>query len=132
MTKREAERRTRMNDRLRAAGIAREDCDTLRRCSLTLSRWAERECGDGSNWYVERDEESGLTYNVHTETGERHRCPDRETGALKRARAIVDAAGLKLYHQTDPRGCALYVLRPGDVPEGSTPECCYTNGIAVY
>lgn len=38
---------------------------------------------------------------------------------------------LGYYVQGDPRGCALYILRPGDVPEGSTPDCCYSRGIAV-
>lgn len=43
-------------------------------------------------------------------------------------------AGRKLgfYVQTDPRGAALYILRPGDVPEGADPSACYNRGICVY
>ena len=35
--------------------------------------------------------------------------PDREAGALRRVAAACKALGLSWYHQTDPRGCALYV-----------------------
>ena len=31
--------------------------------------------------------------------------------------------GLGWYHQTDPRGCALYILRPGDVPDKWSVWC---------
>lgn len=37
--------------------------------------------------------------------------PDRETGAIKRVAAVCQANGLHFYHQTDPRGYALYVAR---------------------
>jgi hypothetical protein len=59
--------------------------------------------------------------------------PDRERGALKRLKAIVASyPGFAYYVQGDPRGCALYILRPGDIPDGSTADSCYTRGIAVY
>ncbi len=35
--------------------------------------------------------------------------PDRERGALARIEKVCKAADLHYYHQTDPRGCALYV-----------------------
>ena len=39
--------------------------------------------------------------------------PDRERGALKRLQAIVaNYPGFGYYVQGDPRGCALYILRP--------------------
>jgi len=34
--------------------------------------------------------------------------------------------------QGDPRGCALYILRPDDIPAGADVASCYTRGIAVY
>ena len=40
--------------------------------------------------------------------------------------------GLSAYVQTDPRGVALYILRPGDVPEGGDVDAYYSRGIAVY
>ncbi len=39
---------------------------------------------------------------------------------------------LGYYVQGDPRGCALYILRPGDVPEGAEVDRYYSRGIAVY
>ena len=39
---------------------------------------------------------------------------------------------LEAYIQTDPRGAALYILRPGDIPEGVRAESCYDRGICVY
>jgi hypothetical protein len=32
----------------------------------------------------------------------------------------------------DPRGAALFILRPGDVPEGEAAESYYSRGMAVY
>ena len=88
--------------------------------------------------------------------------PDREAGARKRLAKILSARNARrdttatetrtfkggfsydhttsahgmpdvsAYIQTDPRGAALYILRPGDVPEGSTVDCCYSRGICVY
>lgn len=34
--------------------------------------------------------------------------------------------------QTDPRGAALYILRPGDVSDGADVSSCYTRGICIY
>ena len=87
------------------------DANTLRRCELTLQRWAEKECGDGSNWAIARDEQTGKPFNVYHGPGKSHRyaIPDREAGALRRARAVAESYGLAIYHQTDCRGCMLYV-----------------------
>lgn len=93
---------------------------------------------------------------------DRHPIADREAGALRRlARIMARRNGhrhwcsqvapmapgriaergpcncdkpqpVSAYVQTDPRGTALYILRPGDVPEGGEPMAYYTNGIAVY
>lgn len=57
---------------------------------------------------------------------------DRERGALKRLAAIVARyPGLSYYVQGDPRGAALYILRPGDIPEGAAVDSCYSRGIVV-
>jgi hypothetical protein len=59
--------------------------------------------------------------------------PDREKGALARLAKIAKRyPSLAFYVQGDPRGCALYVLRAGDVPEGSTADSCYSRGLAVH
>ena len=94
-----------------------EQMNTLRRASITLSRWAEMECGGGNeyaSWGIERDETTGIPYLVtyrHNGTTNRHRTPDREAGALKRISAICQEAGIYFYHQTDPRGAALYIAK---------------------
>ncbi len=97
-----------------------DDANTLRRAELTLQRWAEQECGDGNNyssWAIERDEVTDIPYMVrhHYKHGlgkdsvSRTRIADREAGALRRIKAVCERNGLNYYHQTDPRGCALYV-----------------------
>jgi hypothetical protein len=57
---------------------------------------------------------------------------DREAGALKRLQAIFAKHPLTYYVQGDPRGAALYVIRPGDVPVGANVESCYNRGVAIY
>jgi len=148
MNRREAERQTRQMDVLQSLGFTREEAEALRRISMTLQRWHERECGT-DNGCIERDETTNKPYWVSTwgsqwTTGKRCRTaiPDRETGARKRLAAIVHARNVRqplmesplmdYYIQGDPRGAALYIIRPGDVPEGQTVDSCYSRGICVY
>ena len=61
------------------------------------------------------------------------RLPDREAGAKRRlVKIMARYPGFQAYIQGDPRGCSLYILALGDVPEGSTVDSCYNRGIAVY
>lgn len=148
MNKREAERLTRQIDTLQGMGFTRDECDKLRRISMALRRWHEMECGINGG-RVERDEVTDKPYWVSEwggqwSTGKRCRTPiaDRERGALKRLAAIVAARNASLpkmglapvstYIQGDPRGAALYILRPGDVPEGADVGAYYSRGICVY
>jgi len=130
MTKREAENRAHMYRALESLGLNWDECETLRRCSMTLHRWAEQEC----NGEIETDEKTGATYRVSTFDGRRlYPTPNRALGALNRALRIVhEKPGLKLYHQGDPRGAALYVLRPSDIKPGEDVSAVYSRGIAVY
>jgi hypothetical protein len=106
----------------------------LRRAQLTLRRWYELECGDGNDyasWSIERDEQTGIPRLVtYPHQGElksfARKVPDREAGARKRVAEVCTEAGLYFYHQTDPRGCALYVSRE------PLPDNNYTRGLAVY
>jgi hypothetical protein len=112
-------------------GMTFADVCALRRIEMTLHRWAELECGDGSGC-IERDEETNRPYWLNSMTGRRAPIADREAGALKRLGKILGKyPQLQTYHQGDPRGCALYIIRPGDVPEGTTVDSCYNRGIAV-
>jgi hypothetical protein len=170
MNKREAERLTRQMDTLMALGFTHDEADSLRRISMTLQRWHERECGDGNeygSWAIERDDNGdGKPYLVHhhyrhgkgADTVTRTAIPDRETGARKRLAAILAARNARItddhskdaeqyihatcaaklsgivssYIQGDPRGAALYIIRPGDVPEGGDVNAYYSRGICVY
>lgn len=125
---------------LTRAGISYEDACALRRIAMTLHRWHELECGDG-NGCIERDEKTGIPYwhNANSRylgANDRRaysRIPDREKGALKRLAAIMRRyPALSSYVQGDPRGAALYILRPGDVPDGADVDSYYSRGLAVY
>lgn len=125
-------------------GFSEDEARQLRRISMTLHRWHELECGDGNehaDWHVEREGENGdgkpfmVQHNYfrgHCHT-RRYRIADREAGAKRRlARIMAAHPELSSYIQGDPRGCALYILRPGDVPEGKEPDAYYSRGIPVY
>lgn len=117
---------------LMRAGISYDDAIALRRVAMTLHRWHELECGV-DNGGVERDETTGKTFWYNAMTGHRSPCADRETPALKRLAAIMARyPTLGHYVQGDPRGAALYILRPGDIPEGADADSYYSRGLAVY
>lgn len=128
-------KRSRYDSAYRAAEvleIPESDALALRLASIRLSRWAEQECGDGNDycsWSIERDEQTGKPFRVvHPHTGPSRRYPirDMERGALKRVDAICKRLGLHYYHQTDPRGAALYLARE------PLTDSAYTRGVAVY
>lgn len=91
--------------------VSEADAEVLRLAERRLARWAERECGDGSPWAIERDEATGKPFNVYHGEGRprRYPIPDLEAGALRRVAELCARVGLHYYHQTDPRGCLLYV-----------------------
>ncbi len=110
-------------------GITPADAAILVRASATLHTWHEHEC----NGTIQRDEDTGKCYWYNADTGKKlWRTSDREAGALRRIeRTLTKYPSLVAYVQGDPRGCALYILRPGDVPEGCNAESYYSRGIAV-
>lgn len=117
---------------LTRAGITLDDAIQLRRIAMQLHRWHELECGDEYGC-VERDETSGKTYWLSARTGNRQLTRDMETPARKRlAKVMKNYPALRAYIQGDPRGAALYILRPGDVPEGADTDAYYSRGLAVY
>ena len=124
---------------LAALGFSKPEAESLRRISMTLHRWHELECGT-SNGSIERDEKTGVPYWYNANSryvaanDPRSYCriADREAGALKRLKAIMAAhPALQSYVQGDPRGAALYILRPGDVPEGQSADAYYSRGVVV-
>lgn len=117
---------------LQTLGFSHDDAIALRRISMTLHRWHEQECGDGYGC-IERDEKTGKAYWLSNMSGKRLPIADRESGALKRMGKIMARyPTLKTYVQGDPRGASLYILRPGDIPEGADVDAYYSRGIAVY
>lgn len=134
---------------LMRAGISEADAIALRRASMTLHRWHERECGSSDDYKSVclvrgRRQLDGLEYaddgapfeEIHMHNRSRPlyvSVPDLERSAQKRIASILARyPGLQAYVQTDPRGCALYVLRPGDIPAGADVSSCYSRGLAVY
>ena len=117
---------------VRGLGIEVDDAWALRRISMTLHRWYEHEC----NGAIQRDGDrgDGLPFWHSTYDGRKlYRAPDRERDALKRLADIMARyPDLTPYVQGDPRGCALYILRPNDVPEGKDADAYYSRGIPVY
>ncbi len=116
----------------RGISLSFDEVNTLRRAQITLHRWAELECGDGNDyasWSIERDEATDIPYMCrYPHDGEMHRTriADREKGAIRRVSHICAHHKLDFYHQTDPRGCALYVsnepLKDNDYNRGVA--CC--------
>jgi hypothetical protein len=114
---------------------------------MTLRRWHELECGNDQGC-ISRDETTNKPYflysSQHGYVSDGHRrsyIPDRETGAKKRLAKILEARNerysdfsheLSAYIQTDPRGAALYIIRPGDVPNGADVSAYYSRGICIY
>ena len=140
MTKTETMRRARLDAYLLTLGFTDAEVASLRRINSTLQRWYELECGDG-NGMIERDETTGKPYWInYTRRTNDARMPvaDREAGALRRLAGIIKArnartdAPVSTYIQTDPRGAALYILRPGDISAGDKVEACYTRGVCVF
>jgi hypothetical protein len=156
MTKQEREEMHRTFNALQTLGFTFEECEKLRRISMTLRRWFELECGNGNDWAswaIERDGETEIPYMVTHDhrNGKttRYKVADRETGARRRLEAIIHAVNerrfigddasrldprcddLKTYIQGDPRGASLYILRPGDIPEGKDPCAYYSRGICI-
>jgi hypothetical protein len=148
-------RQTHQENTLLTLGFSREEAEALRRISMTLQRWFELECGTGDGQTtisIERDGENGdgkpfkrvQFPTAHGYVDRRHPVADREAGARKRLEAIISArnkravspgssqTALGYYIQGDPRGAALYILRPGDVPDGGMVDAYYSRGICVY
>ena len=124
------------------AGIDYPDAMCLRRIAMTLHRWYELECGDGDNyssWAIEHDD-NGPPFMVHHHYMHGHgkdyitrtRIPDKERGAERQLKAIMARyPKFSFYLQTDPRGAPLYILRPGNTPEGKDAEGHYSYSVVV-
>jgi hypothetical protein len=134
MNRKEAIRQTEQIRSLEAVGFTQAEAETLRRISMTLSHWAETEC----NGEVEVNDD-GKAFRVHqghapTWEVSRWPIPNREAGAIRRlGKMMQDHPGFDFFHQTDPRGAALYIYRPDDLKPGQSIDRVYSSiGICVY
>ncbi len=122
--------------RLQSLGLDYETACALRRISMALHSWFERECGDANGNCIERDEITGIpyvTYEAGAGPRKRYKIADRERGAEKRLAKIMQSQPeLVPYIQGDCRGAALYILRKSDLQPGDKLDSVYTRGIAVY
>jgi len=146
------QRRTDLYNRLAKLGFTMEEADKLRRIEKTLHRWAEHECNgmiqrDGDDcqgkplWVMQNPFDGGMV---------KMPIADRERGALRRLEAIVAAVNkrrsfttklhpdeqvvceLWFYHQTDCRGCSVFIGRKSDLRQGQDLSGCYSSlGVAV-
>lgn len=132
MTDTKEQRSARFYADMAKLGFTYLEAQQLRRIEMTLRRWSELECGS-DNGAIERDETTGKPYWISSYSGKRtHAVPDREAGAVKRLAAIMAKhPELIPYHQTDPRGCALYILRREQVPAGANIDAIYNRGFGV-
>ena len=99
-------------------GLTAYRWNQLRRAEIALHAWAEKEC----NGQIQFDEEKGkhVLYCVN-EYGD-FTIPacwinDSKAHYLKEATRHAKAAGLRVYHQGDCRGCSLYLYKQLDLDE---------------
>ena len=128
MTKAEALLRYDHETRLVDMGFSAAQAEALRKISQTLTRWCEAEC----NGEIERSDSGRAERVYYMPAGGRraYTIPDWESGALRRLRIILAGTDWTHFYQTDPRGCALYLI---PMSETGNIESRYSSvGIAVY
>lgn len=131
-----------MRERVLALGFTDAEFDALRRISMTLHRWHEHECN--GNIQREGDDCEGKPrWHSGMGNGKGYRIADKERGALKRLKLIVDDRNVRdavhsespdllhSYVQGDPRGAALYLVTASEL-RGQPIESVYSRGVAIY
>jgi hypothetical protein len=126
-------------DKLWDFGITLEDAFSIRRIAMTLTAWAEAECGNSNDycsWAIERDPDTDKPYRIcHYSDGRVRKAliPDRENGAIKRMNKLMKAyPELGWYHQTDPRGHSVYVYRLADLGNSQIDAVYSMIGKGIY
>ncbi len=120
-------------------GFTRDEAAILRKASVRLQRWHERECGIEGGC-IERDTTTNRPMWHNSRTGHLWPIPDRDAGARRRIAQVLtarngrdgDAWPIRAYIQTDPRGAAVWLLTPNDAPCTDDLAPHYSNGLAVY
>jgi Fe-S cluster assembly scaffold protein SufB len=112
--------------RMEKHGISFKDATAFRKAERVLHKWAIADC-NGDHW---RDDETGKPFRLYNYTTKVF-IPDLERAALRRVAALAaNYPKFVVYHQPDPRGCALYLIKKSDVPKGKSLDAIYHNGIS--
>jgi hypothetical protein len=100
-----------------------------------LHRWHEFECGTengGVDYGDDNPETARYCGWYNARTGTRSRIRNQWPELMKRlARLRAALPALVFYVQGDPRGAALYALRPGDCLPGVAVDSCYSRGVCL-
>ena len=99
-------------------GLTQYAWKQLRYCERGLQHWSEQEC-EGE---IQRDDETGVPYEYRRSrfgdfTESPKPCFDREAYYLDLARQQAKRFGLEVYHQSDPRGCQLWLYTEAELNE---------------
>jgi len=89
---------------------------SLKRLAKIIHKWNEDECNGAIKWHGDNEETPKRYFQ------DRYGCftipgptiQDKEKQSVESARKIAARHGLSIYHQTDPRGVALYVYNAAD------------------
>lgn len=113
-------------------GLTRYSWRVLRYCEKVLHKWSEDECNGRIQWCDKTGQP--LLYRRDQwgcYTGKGTLTFNKEDHYLDIARKQASRYGLSIYHQSDPRGCALYLYDPADL-NGSDIRSIYpTHAVAV-
>ena len=114
-------------------GCTSDQWGRLRTCQMTCHWWAEEKC----NGTIQQEEgESPHRYGrdrYGDPMVDRGPIEDKEAKAIKEAQKIAAELGGLIFHQGDPRGCALYFYTADELAKHGEPiERCYNRvGTAI-
>lgn len=115
--------------RLTNLGFCPREIQLLARYSRAMSSLDTRSC-NGDGWtgrgIWNDDDEARYEKKINSI---RHKAQLLCIDAAARGHD-VDAGAITAYHQSDPRGCALWIVTDIDL-DGSDIRSAYTNGVAV-
>ena len=101
-----------------SAGITPKDADELQRISRSLHRLDEKSCNGYQTYGGEWDE-----------AGEK-KAEKREERIEAKGKAIAEKYGFLFYHQSDPRGWSVYLVKPEEL-NGYSLDSNYSRGLAI-
>lgn len=102
---------------------------SLKRLAKVIHKWNEDECNGAIRWEGDNEEIPRRyyldNYGTYTKAGPIMR--NKEQQSLESAWKIAESHGYSVYHQTDPRGCSLYLYHACDIPKGGKIDELYSS-----